>query len=345
MIKKILMIIYFSYLIFGLYWLQMPLLQILSTSVSTIYFAVLITVLILKIFSTKKMSGILISSALILFLLGLILSLRSRTQGQIYQIEGQKQFVQSSEFILRDIKLKETDGLFLSKKMSADLTIDGQLIKLTQHPKHINGRYLYLAQFGFAPFINVTDRDGRSLQSGSALFGLNEIEQQYLPLIPRNPPPRLMLGVGTFPPDMEALLKFGGGNGDYRIFIRIAEAKINGRRYNLQGTDYYRFLSKGRLEYPLYRVMVFKDKKLLIDKKMYEGKKLSFGGYSLYIPALLYWAEIDMVKDSGLILFPIGIGVFGLGVVLSIIRLFLTVVFPKVKIGVPKIIYKKNIES
>jgi hypothetical protein len=118
------------------------------------------------------------------------------------------------------------------------------------------------------------------------------------------PEPNVMLGVGTFPPDVEDLLTPPGT--DLHLFMRLEAATIAGVRRDLTSGEAWRWAMDGRLEDPLLLVQVFRGSRKLFEGRLRGGEAATFpGGRVEVAPEVLLWVELLASRDPFL---AVGIG-------------------------------------
>lgn len=268
----------------------------------------------------KALSGVVTRLAAFLMLLGIFISLIVRQTEEIKAGEGQIINEQNLSFTVEQINLREVKSIFFSKELNAKLnlgTTDGQTLEVSLFPpRTLNGKLLHLTRFGFAPGITIKKADGEAIEGYMMLGTFHPWKEKIARTIPRNPPPRVMLGVGTFPPEMEDFISLP--KSPYSVFLRIVGGEINGKNYGLNPSNYYLHIMKGKLEKPRYKVMIVKDNSVIFRGTLKEGESAVFDGNTLTISGLVYWVGINVVNDLGFYIFFAGLLALILGVLSKI---------------------------
>lgn len=162
-------------------------------------------------------------------------------------------------------------------------------------PAHLGAWRLTVLRYGFAPEIDWRDAAGRPLAEGFALIGTFPSTEEEARLVRWTPEPRLMLGVGFFPPKREDLLSPPGSG--HHLFLRLDEAVLAGERRDLRDPEAHRWLADGRAVDPFWSVEVFRGSRRLHAGRLGAGELAVFEGGRLRIGETVPWVEIQAVWD------------------------------------------------
>lgn len=162
-------------------------------------------------------------------------------------------------------------------------------------PAGLGAWRLTVLRYGFAPEIDWRDGAGRPLAEGFALIGTFPSTEAEARLVRWTPEPRLMLGVGFFPPKLEDLLSPPGTR--HHLFLRLDEAVLSGARRDLRDPEAYRWLADGRAVDPVWAVEVFRGAERLHAARLRAGESARFEGGRIRIGETALWVEIQAVWD------------------------------------------------
>ncbi len=251
--------------------------------------------------------------ALGLLLLGISLSLLTRESESIILRESESGRIGGEQITLDSVDTFDYPSFLLTRDQVAQVTIGSRQKRFGVLPTREGVSFFHTNRFGFSPNIRVIQADGTPGDWLELPFGPEPINEKFNTLVPRRPPPRLMLGVGMYPPELETLFL---SKNEKVYFLRLEEGVLGGRRRNLLDQDYFLWLTDGRLTDPTYRMMVWQGSEPVFDQRITPGESIVVDGETLQIGALQYWAEIEKVKDYGLPLVLAAWMLIGAGLVL-----------------------------
>lgn len=158
---------------------------------------------------------------------------------------------------------------------------------------------LTVNKFGYAPYMEWMDAKGNPVIDNWIMIGAAPRMIDDMGVIEWAPTVNLMLGVGFYPPLMDDV--FGRMDNPYRVYVRLQEATIAGKRRDMTDPEAHVFLCDGRPESPIYLVRIFKEEKKIYDKKIKAGEKIVFPGGSLRLSSnVMLWVEIQAQKNNWL---------------------------------------------
>ena len=189
------------------------------------------------------------------------------------------------------------DGWLLSKTVSIEAARPGgAAFEIGLWPAASLGPWrLTVLRYGFAPEIDWRDGDGRPVAEGYALIGTFPSTEEAERLVAWTPVPRLMLGVGYFPPALEDLLTPPGTR--HHLFLRLDEATLGGARRDLRSPEAHRWLADGPAEDPVWWAEVFRGDRRLHAGRLRTGESARFEGGGLRLGETARWVEIQAVRD------------------------------------------------
>lgn len=190
-----------------------------------------------------------------------------------------------------------SDGWLLSKTVSIEAARPGEPpfeVGLWP-PATVGGWRLVVLRYGFAPEIEWRDGSGRPLAEGFAMIGTFPRTEEEARLVRWAPRPRLMLGVGFFPPTLEDLLTPPGS--PYHLFLRLDGAVLSGVRRDLRDPEAYRWLADGRVVDPVWTVEVFRNAERLGSAQLRAGESAAFDDGRIRVGETTAWVEIQAVWD------------------------------------------------
>lgn len=228
----------------------------------------------------------------------------------------------------------------LSKSVSIDAKaamLDGdRMFRIGLFPStHIGPWRLTVNRFGYAPYLEWKDPKGNSVIDNWIMIGAAPRMIDDMGLIEWVPSINLMLGVGFYPPVRDDV--FGQMENPHRVYVRLQEATIAGKRRDMTDPEAHAFLCDGRPENPMYLVRIFKEEKKIYDKKIKAGEKIVFPGGSIRLSSnVMLWVEIQAQKNNWLKLvmpgFMLMIISMALAALSTLIRMFNMAIPDRLKI-------------
>lgn len=291
-------LLFYAYVYFGLRWLNSEFLPLIKNPLGLLLLLLMSASFGWRAWQAKKVSLKLILLAAALLFFGLTVSLLTRQAEVFTAKEGEQKIFGTQNIELKAVKTVNRPNFFFSRDQLAAVKAGKEQFQFGVFPLRRGSTFWHTTQFGFAPYITVTNSQGYPEFNDSLYFGLNPIDPRYSKLIPRRPPPRLMLGVGTYPPELEGMFTLPYANQVY--FLRLEKGTFKGKAYDLMRPDYYLWLTNGRLTKPVYRLMVWHDSKPVFNRLIKPGQTVKIGDRWLKIGQLDYWVEVSQVKDYGL---------------------------------------------
>lgn len=297
--------ILFIYVFISARWVGWNLEQALSSKTG---FALLVfsAITIMKKGLTKplRFGKILFVSGLVLLLASLAISLQVR-KSQNFVIVEKERFDQSDEIIVLDrVVVQDTPGI-VRNDVFAEILIGDKKETVKIMPGLLSDKHFWrIVRFGYTPVLSLTVKDDEVAKNQTLVLATENWTSNNEGTITeaginRNPPPRIMLGVGHFPPEMEALLDFNQfGIQNENLFIRISKTTFEGRSVSLEGDDYWRYLVNGRLKNPVLKIALIKNRKTVKTREVKIGDAFNWGGKNnIKFNDLKYWVEIERRWD------------------------------------------------
>jgi hypothetical protein len=293
-------LLFYSYIYFGLRWLDSQLIPLLKNPLGLLLLLSMSASFVWRARIVKAWGLRLVLAGAGLLFLGLTVSLLSR-QAQVLTLKEKTATVLDNQAVqLEAVKTVNQPNFFFSRDQLAAVKVGNERFQFGVFPLRKGLTFWHTTQFGFAPELTISNKQGYVEFADSLYFGLNPIDPKLNKLIPRRPPPRLMLGVGTYPPELEGVFTLPGSNQVY--FLRLEQAQFQGKNYNLMSPNYYLWLTNGRLKKPVYRLMVWENNKLIFSRLVKPNQQVQVKDKTINIGKLAYWVEISKVKDYGLLL-------------------------------------------
>lgn len=311
-----------AYIYFGLGWFGRELSALLKAGPGLSLGLLMALVCFVRAVAPGKRVGLrLILGAAGLIFLGLVLSLLTRQTKSMVLTEGEETTLRGARVRLEAVKAVDNPSVFLSRDQIARLRINGRPLEFGVWPVRFGLTYFHTVRFGFAPWIEKADKAGGRID-GYLRFA-EQIDERYNKLVPRRPPPRLMLGVGTYPPELETVFVDPADNQTF--FLRLEKGEFGGQVFDLMQPDYYLWLTNGRLRRPAYRLMAWQGEKKVFDSPASPGRALKVGDKTVKIGPLRYWTEINAVTDFGLPLLFAGVHLILAGLAVLLVELAVSV--------------------
>jgi hypothetical protein len=190
-----------------------------------------------------------------------------------------------------------SDRWLLSKTVSIEAARPGEpAFEIGLWPAATLGTWrLTVLRYGFAPEIDWRDEEGRPIAQGFAMIGTFPSTEEEERLVRWTPEPRLMMGVGFYPPKLEDLLTPPGS--PHHLFLRLDEAVLAGVRRDLRDPDAHRWLADGPAVDPVWSVEVFRGDRRLHAGRLRTGESARFDGGRLRVGETARWVEIQAVRD------------------------------------------------
>jgi len=250
-----------------------------------------------------KIGKLLTVVGIIILLISFAVSLQIRKSQNFIVVEKER-FNQSKESIALDkVIVRDSPGI-VRNDVFAKLLIGDEKETVKIMPRILSDRYFWrIVRFGYAPVLSLTVKNKEEAKNQSLVLATENWTSNAETIITeagftRKPPPRIMLGVGAFPPEMEALVNLNqfdrtGEN----IFIRLSKTTFKGEPVSLEGDDYWRYLVNGRLRDPVLKIGLIKNKKLTKIQEVKIGDLLKWNNNSIRFDDLKYWVEIERRWD------------------------------------------------
>lgn len=360
--------ILFLYIYIGTQWVGWSLEETLASKAGTALMLLSVFIILKKGFSIKpwRLGRSIIISGLAILLSGLILSLNMRSADTLVIAEGEKAGFAGRSVKLNNVITEDSPGL-IRNDVFANISLEdnskNNRMKSSSYAtiqimpgKLRDGAYWRITRFGYAPVLswysgeNVVGENTLLMLASENWTGKDEIALMDYGLI-RNPPPRMMLGVGAFPPEMEALIspdeieqaaatddnlqdsmrtepKMKAGR---KIFMRLSKTYVNGRPVSLDGDDYWRYLVNGRLQRPTLSVSALANGELAKNADITTGEEFQWDDTKLRFEKLNYWVELERRVDPMVPAIIFGLITVYFGVAVSIVQFIAKVkrnVFP-----------------
>ncbi len=190
-----------------------------------------------------------------------------------------------------------SDRWLLSKTVSIEVERPGEPpLEVGLWPAAtVNGWRLTVLRYGFAPEIDWRDGEERPLAEGLAMIGTFPSTEEDARLVRWAPEPRLMLGVGFFPPKLEDLLTPPGSR--HHLFLRLEEAVLSGERRDLRDPEAHRWLADGRAADLVWTAEVFRGTQRLHAARLRAGESVRFDGGRIRVGETALWVEIQAARD------------------------------------------------
>ncbi len=206
-----------------------------------------------------------------------------------------------------EFRLAPDGPIPLSKTVEVPLlTSAGEVVTVGLFPPaRLGGWRLAVFQFGYAPAVEWFGPDGKTIAEGFMMLGTFPKTEEEARLVEWLPKPNVMMGVGTFPPDVEDLLTPPGSS--WHLHLRLQEATVAGARRTLADPESYRFVMDGRPADPTLFVEAFEGTERRFAGTIAGGSGAEFPGGRVHVAReLLLWADLQAVRDPFVELFLIG---------------------------------------
>lgn len=353
----------FIYIYVGSQWVGWSLEQTLGSKAGSALMLLSVFIMVKKGLSIRplKLGRGIILVGLALLLAGFTLSLNLRNSSTSILVEGEQLSLGGQSVSLQKVTAQDTPGL-IRNDVFADVLFDRQKGVESERAsiqimptKHVDGAYWRIVRFGYAPIISWYS-NGKLIGDENILViatenwsNENEVALTEAGLM-RNPPPRMMLGVGTFPPEMEAFLDMDLMEGDQeaptpapassvnygsvqsrvneysnskknrKIFLRLSKANVNGRMVSLEGDDYWRYLTQGPLKKPVLTISSIDGDKHVKTTDIRLGEIFTWANSELKFDKLNYWVELERRVDPMVPVIIIGLLTTYLGAAVTAIQ-------------------------
>lgn len=293
-------LLFYSYIYIGLRWFDSQLIPVLKDPLGLLFLLAMSASFVWRARLAKNWGLRLLLVGAGLLFLGLTVSLLTR-QAQVLTLKEKAAASLDDKTVkLEAVKTVNQPNFFFSRDQIATVKVGKERFQFGVFPLRRGFTFWHTTQFGFAPELTVSNVQGYVEYDANLYFGLNPLDPKLNKLIPRRPPPRLMLGVGTYPPELEDVFTIPGTKQVY--FLRLEQGRFQGKNYNLMSPDYYLWLTNGRLKKPVYRLMVWENNKLIFNRLVKPQQPVQVKDRTVSIGKLAYWVEISKVKDFGLLL-------------------------------------------
>lgn len=206
-----------------------------------------------------------------------------------------------------ELELAPDGPIPLSRTVVVPLrTADGEEVRVGLFPPaRLAGWRLAVFQFGYAPAVEWFGPDGELLAAGFMMLGTFPKTEEDARLVEWLPKPNVMMGVGTFPPDVEELLTPPGTR--WHLHMRLQEATLAGTRRTLADPESYRYVMDGRPSDPTLYIEVFEGTERRFAGTIAGGSGAEFPGGRVHVAReLLLWADLQAVRDPFVELFLVG---------------------------------------
>lgn len=305
-------LLFYANIYFGLRWLEKSLVEVFLTPIGMALLLLMSAGFISRALTPRLLPSRLIFIGLGVLMLGIFLSLTTRQNESLILREGQSGRLGGKPLTLRRVDTFDSPSFLITRDQVAEVTIGSRRTRFGVLPWRDGVDFFHTIRFGFSPDFRVV-QNGRAGPWLDLSFGPEAIDAKYNKLIPRRPPPRLMLGVGMYPPETETLFR---GKGNKVFFIRLEQGVFEKQRRSLTDPDYFLWLTSGRMTRPVYRLMVWRGPKQIFNQRIVPGRTFEIEGEAFEIGALRYWVEIGRARDYGLPLVLAAWMVLGTGLVL-----------------------------
>ncbi len=290
-------LLFYGNIYFGLRWLDKGLIEVFMHPVGLALLLLMSATFVSRAFKRRIFPLRMIFFALGLLLLGVSLSLMTRQSESIILREGESGRIGGKPITLTSVSTLDYPSFLLTRDQVAKVKIGSRQKRFGVLPTREGMTFFHTTRFGFSPNIRVIQENNQPGPWLELPFGPDAIDEKYNKLVPRRPPPRLMLGVGMYPPELETLFL---GKGDKVYFLRLEEGSFGGRPRDLMDPDYFLWLTDGRVTDPVYRLMVWRGEKQIFNRRMVPNQPAVIDEETIEIGALQYWVEISRVTDYGL---------------------------------------------
>lgn len=351
--------ILFLYIYVGTQWVGWTLQDTLASKAGTALMLLSVFIIVKKGLSLRplKPGRTVVLAGLAILLTGFVLSLNTRSSDTLTIAEGESTKMKSKLIGLQEVITEDSPGL-IRNDVFAKITfsdtagkanVKNEIIQIMPIKLH-DGGYWRIVRFGYSPVVSwshkgvLIGKDKMLLIASESWTGNDEVTLMEAGLV-RNPPPRMMLGVGAFPPEMEAIVDPDmiekslaevspatsmqafkkDGQQKRKLFIRISGAHVNGKQVSLEGEDYWRYLTKGRLNTPALSVSALSGKDVIKTQKIIPGEEFLWGDTRLEFKKLNYWVELERRQDSMVPVIIFGLFVTYLGVAVTIVQFLVRV--------------------
>lgn len=311
-------LLFYSYIYFGLRWLDRQLIPVLKNPLGLLLLLAMSASFAWRARLAKAWWLRLVLGGAGLLFLGLTVSLLTR-QAQVLILKEKTAAPLDNQTVkVEAVKTVNQPNFFFSRDQLAAVKVDKAKLQFGVFSLRQGLTFWHTTQFGFAPQLTVSNKQGYIEFADNLYFGLNPIDPKLNKLIPRRPPPRLMLGVGTYPPELEGVFTVPGRQ---VYFLRLEQGQFQGKSYNLMSPNYYLWLTNGRLKKPVYRLMAWENNKLIFNRLVKPEQPVQVKDRTITIGKLAYWVEISKVKDFGLLLILTAFAVIFSGLVGALLTL------------------------